>query len=183
MHMQKKVGASLETIQFLISNDCGNSWVISRGLNPTAASMNSEFSPSSSQWQSMSIGINNSFFSPNFRFKIKLKNGNGNNFYIDNININNVVGIDELDVLSTINIYPNPMTEKAIVKLDIKKEAKVSIYLMNTIGEIVHQIATEETITQGNSKFEINKNNLSKGLYFVTIEVNGTKKINKLMIN
>jgi hypothetical protein len=54
---------------------------------------------------------------------------------------------------------------------------------MNTIGEIVHQIATEETITQGNSKFEINKNNLSKGLYFVTIEVNGTKKINKLMIN
>ena len=179
----KKVGASLETIQFLISNDCGNSWVISRGLNPTAASMNSEFSPSSSQWQSMSIGINNSFFSPNFRFKIKLKNGNGNNFYIDNININNVVGIDELDVLSTINIYPNPMTEKAIVELDIKKEAKVSIYLMDTIGEIVHQIATEETITQGNSKFEINKNNLSKGLYFVTIEVNGTKKINKLMIN
>jgi hypothetical protein len=179
----RKTTSSGESVQFLISNDCGNSWTVSRGLNTTAGNVNSEFSPSSSQWKSQNIGIINSFFSPNFRFKIKLKNGNGNNFYIDNININNVVGIDELDAFNTINIYPNPMTDKAILELDIKKDSKISIYLMNTIGETVQQIVNNKSITQGNSKFEINKNNLSKGVYFVNIEVNGTRKINKLVIN
>lgn len=179
----KKSTTSGESVQFLISNDCGNSWTISRGLNPTTGNINSEFSPSSSQWRSQNIGINNSFFSPNFRFKIKLENGNGNNFYIDNININNIVGIDELDVLNTLNIYPNPMIDRAIVELYVKKESEISIYLINTMGEKVQQVVTNEAINQGKSKFEINKNKLSKGVYFVTVELNGTRKINKLVIH
>ncbi|MDB4089347.1 M43 family zinc metalloprotease [Flavobacteriales bacterium] len=179
----RQTTSSGESVQFLISNDCGNTWVISRGVNPSTGHINSEFSPTSSQWASQNIAISSSFFSPNFRFKFKLKNGNGNNFYLDNININNIVGIDELDVLTSVNIFPNPITNKATIELDVSKDSEVSIYLLNTIGEIVQQVLNKQSVSQGNSKFEINKNDLSKGIYFVNIEVNGIRKVNKLVIN
>ena len=96
---------------------------------------------------------------------------------------NNIVGIDELDVLTSVNIFPNPMTNKATIELDVSKDSEVSIYLLNTIGEIVQQVLNKQSVSQGNSKFEINKNDLSKGIYFVNIEVNGIRKVNKLVIN
>lgn len=180
----RKTSSFGESVQFLISKDCGNSWIISRSLGVTSSSTNSEFNPSlSSQWRSQNISISSTFFTSNFRFKIRVTNGDGNNFYIDNININNVVGVEELDILNNVNIYPNPMTDKATIDLEVIKDASVSIYVINTMGAIVQQVVTNKSISQGNSKFEINKNNLSKGIYFVNIEVNGIRKINKLIVN
>ena len=75
------------------------------------------------------------------------------------------------------------MIDRAIVELYVKKESEISIYLINTMGEKVQQVVTNEAINQGKSKFEINKNKLSKGVYFVTVELNGTRKINKLVIH
>ncbi len=179
----RKPASSGESVQFLISNDCGENWVISRGLNTTAAATNSEFVPSSSDWGSQTITISNAFFASNFRFKIRVNNGNGNNFYIDDININNVVGVEELNTLNSVNIFPNPMTDKATVELDVTKDSEVSIYVMNAIGEIVQQVVSNQSVSQGNTNFTINKNNLSKGIYFVNIDVNGTRKMSKLIVN
>ena len=111
-------------MQFLISSDCGESWVIARGLNPTAGATTSEFVPTS--WGTQNITINNSFFTSNFRFKIRVTNGDGNNFYIDDININSVVGIDENEIISNLSVYPNPMNTNATASIELSKESEVS---------------------------------------------------------
>ncbi|MEN8956765.1 MAG: M43 family zinc metalloprotease [Flavobacteriales bacterium] len=180
----RKTTTTGESVQFLISNDCGENWVIVRGLTPTVGSTNSEFAPTgSNQWRNQSINISNSYFSPNFRFKFRVTSGGGNNFYVDDININNIVGLDELDALTGVSIFPNPMTNQATIELDLKKDAEVNVSVINAVGALVHQVASKQSVSQGNTQFKFSKNNLSSGVYFVNIEVNGTRQIKKLVIN
>jgi PKD repeat protein len=178
----RKTTTSGESVQFLISNNCGASWVIARGLNPTTASTNSEFFPNSSQWGTQTITINNSFFTSNFRFKIKVINGNGNNFFIDDININNTVGVEEVEGLTSLDLFPNPMNERATVAINLSKESKVSVSLLNTLGQTVQTISNNRSLTQGEHTMVIEKANLTPGVYFVTVELDGNRKVEKLII-
>ena len=176
----RKPGSVGESVQFLISKDCGKTWVIARGLNPTAGSTNSEYIPTS--WGTQNITINNSFFTSNFRFKIRVTNGDGNNFYIDDININNVVGIDENEVISNLSVYPNPMNSDAIVSIELLKESKVSVSLLNAVGQKVSSLITNNSLAQGINKIPFSKNNLSQGIYFLEIEINGIRRLEKVVI-
>ncbi|MEN8811092.1 MAG: M43 family zinc metalloprotease [Flavobacteriales bacterium] len=178
----RKTTSTGESVQFLISNNCGESWVIARGLNPTTAATNSEFFPTSNQWGAQNITINNSFYSSNFRFKIKVTNGNGNNFFIDDININTTVGIEEVEGLTDLNLYPNPMNNNATVSLNLSKESEVSVSLLNTLGQTVRTISSEVNLNQGEHNMNIEKGNLVPGIYFLSVNLNGNKKIEKLII-
>ena len=178
----RKTTSTGESVQFLISNNCGESWVIARGLNPTTAATNSEFFPTSNQWGAQNITINNSFYSSNFRFKIKVTNGNGNNFFIDDININTTVGIEEVEGLTDLNLYPNPMNNNATVSLNLSKESEVSVSLLNTLGQTVRTIASEVNLNQGEHNMNIEKGNLVPGIYFLSVNLNGNRKIEKLII-
>lgn len=178
----RKTTSTGESVQFLISNNCGESWVIARGLNPTTAATNSEFFPTSNQWGAQNITINNSFYSSNFRFKIKVSNGNGNNFFIDDININTTVGIEKVEGLTDLNLYPNPMNNNATVSLNLSKESEVSVSLLNTLGQTVRTIASEVNLNQGEHNMNIEKGNLVPGIYFLSVNLNGNRKIEKLII-
>lgn len=178
----RKTTSTGESVQFLISNNCGASWVIARGLNPTAASTNSEFFPASNQWGNQNISINNSFFTSNFRFKIKVINGNGNNFFIDDININNTVGMEEIEGLTNLSLYPNPMNDRATIALSLSKESKVNVQLLNTLGQTIQNISNKAPLSQGEHTMVVEKGNLSPGVYFLSVELDGNRKIEKLII-
>ncbi len=178
----RKTNSTGESVQFLISNNCGASWVIARGLNPTAASTNSEFFPASNQWGNQNISINNSFFTSNFRFKIKVINGNGNNFFIDDININNTVGMEEIEGLTNLSLYPNPMNDRATIALSLSKESKVNVQLLNTLGQTIQNISNKAPLSQGEHTMVVEKGNLSPGVYFLSVELDGNRKIEKLII-
>lgn len=178
----RKTSTSGESVQFLISNNCGESWVIARGLNPTSASTNSEFFPNSSQWGTQNISINNAFYSSNFRFKIKMNSGNGNNFFIDDININTTVGLEEVEGLTNLDLFPNPTNNNSTISLNLSKESDVSISLLNTLGQTVQTILTEASLSQGEHKMTIEKGNLTPGVYFVAVSLNGNRTIEKLII-
>ena len=178
----RKTTTTGESVQFLISNNCGASWVIARGLNPTAASTNSEFFPASNQWGTQNISINNSFFTSNFRFKIKVINGNGNNFFIDDININNTVGMEEIEGLTNLSLYPNPMNDRATIALSLSKESKVNVQLLNTLGQTIQNISNKAPLSQGEHTMVVEKGNLSPGVYFLSVELDGNRKIEKLII-
>ncbi len=179
----RKPTSGSETVQLLVSNDCGENWVIFRGLNPTVGSKSGEFFPGgTSEWTSQSIPINGSYFTSNFRFKFRIKNGNGNNFFVDDININQVVGIDENDLISNLELFPNPTSNFTTASIDLKKESQVSVSLLNTLGQTVKSIITNKTLSQGNNTLTIEKGNLNAGIYFVSIEINGVRRLEKLII-
>jgi PKD repeat protein len=177
----QKSTTSGEVVQLLVSSDCGENWVIARGINQNTGSTDSDFFPTN--WSNISYNINNSYFSANFRFKIRIVSGGGNNFFIDDINISSTVGVEETNFLSSATIYPNPMISNATLSLDLIKQSEVSVNLINALGQTVSVLSARKTLNEGNTTFEIQKNQLSKGVYFIQINVNGNMSMKKLIIN
>jgi len=172
-----------EIIQFLVSNDCGENWVIFRGLLPTTSTTNADFTPSGQgQWKTHTFNLNPIYFTSNFRFKFRIKNGNGNNIYIDDINLDRNLGVEELKSLNSLIIYPNPMADESEIAIDLRKNAKVTIKLLNVFGQTVSVILDNKNRQVGNSLFQIKRNKLSSGIYFVKITMNEEIVLKKIVL-
>ena len=81
------------------------------------------------------------------------------------------IGIDELDISSTVLLYPNPAQDKLFIHIEkLKVEA---IYVLNSMGSLVQKINTES------NEIALNTSSLSEGLYFVIIQTPEHKRVVK----
>jgi subtilisin family serine protease len=79
------------------------------------------------------------------------------------------VGIDEIEGVSGLVIYPNPVINELLIGFDLETQKDISIQLFNTAGQLLKSTFFKNTI-QGNNQLEIkNLGDLPKGLYFVKI--------------
>lgn len=80
------------------------------------------------------------------------------------------------DILSTIDVFPNPFFENLTVKLNIKKEARYFLHLYNMNGQLMW--ANTFSLYQGKQSLELNLGylNLSAGNYFLRL-TDGEKEI------
>ncbi len=180
----RKSSTGAESVQLLFSKDCGKTWVIARALIPSSSTTNSPFVPSgNSDWNYHTVNISSSYFEPNFRYMFKVTNNGGNNIYIDDININSVVSINEIEEVANINIYPNPFNESATIDFQLKSAANVSIVLIDMVGKEVETILPTTSLTEHNNhSYMIQKNALTNGVYFVKMNVNGKTSLKKIVI-
>lgn len=180
----RKSSTGSEKIQIYFTNDCGENWILVKSLFITVPITDSYFTPTSGNWSYQSVNINPQFLVSDFRFKIVLENVGGNNAYFDNININSVVGIKEINDFNSFSIYPNPFNQKATVEFNLINNSEVSIELVDVLGKTVKPVLSKTTLNSSTPHlFEINKNNLTKGLYFVKTTVNGNITLKKVLIN
>lgn len=71
------------------------------------------------------------------------------------------VAIKDLENVSIFNVYPNPVSDVLNIQLETKSNEKVSIELVNILGEIVAYTTVK------NGMATINTSNLSKGIYMI----------------
>tara|TARA_R110001592_G_scaffold343413_1_gene634059 strand:- start:2064 stop:3020 length:957 start_codon:yes stop_codon:yes gene_type:complete len=89
------------------------------------------------------------------------------------------VGIKENSLLSkSLKLSPNPATDFVQISVDMEKNDKVVISIINMIGEEVYY----KEYLSGNQSFNINTKNLDKGVYFVRVGVNGGFASKKLIV-
>ncbi|MBP7245678.1 MAG: T9SS type A sorting domain-containing protein [Bacteroidia bacterium] len=82
----------------------------------------------------------------------------------------NVVGINELEELDDIKIFPNPM--ESILSIEMKSQGIKNITVTDISGRIVHQVNTAE------NKMQIDLEFLQSGIYFIGLQNKpGTKFI------
>lgn len=181
----KKTSTLGESTQLLISNDCGNTWVVIRGFGTTASATNSSFVPSGAgDWSYQSVNIPSGYLTRNFRFKFRIENNGGNNFYVDDINFSGVASINEIDDLSKINIFPNPANQEATINIQLKNDAVVAMDLIDVLGKQVTTILSERNLISGeNHTYTLNRNNLKNGVYFVRLTVNGQTQLQRVVFN
>ncbi len=76
-------------------------------------------------------------------------------------------GINELSTVSGLSIYPNPFSSKAAITFTSAVNAKYAARLVDVMGREVYA----ETInaTTGTNMVEMNRNNISTGVYFFTL--------------
>lgn len=79
----------------------------------------------------------------------------------------------------SVGIYPNPLTEKITVDLDLEEEQEVQLQLYNSAGKLVYEIPKH--LTQ-NKKYFFNLPGLSSGVYYVTV-TNGIERVSKKIVH
>lgn len=166
-----------EEMNLSYSLNCGQSWSTISTIQPSSLSnaghCTGPFIPTSaSQWIQYSIGLPAVLNGKsNVRFRLQYICGNSsNNIYIDNFNLTGTVGVNELSQPGYAAIvYPNPMTESAVISYVLPAKQILNIEVDNIVGQAVAKLVSNETETAGQHLVTFNRNGLSNGMYFVRI--------------
>ncbi|MBK7182436.1 MAG: T9SS type A sorting domain-containing protein [Bacteroidetes bacterium] len=180
-----------ESLKIYYSSNCGASWTILGGGTITGAALanygyySGYYVPNaSSNWVSKTLTLPAGASVQNVRFKFEYKTGAAsNNLYIDDININGVVGITEQANNFNLAIYPNPTTETSTISYHLTEKGNVKLEVVDLLGKKVADVANTNQ-AEGDYSFTLSKSaaNLTNGIYFIRLSVNNTVVTKKLVI-
>jgi hypothetical protein len=85
------------------------------------------------------------------------------------------VGVEEKEDISNFKVYPNPSTNELWIETDNKTIEEVAIF--NTFGQLMHSQKPNTS-----DKLSINVKELSSGIYFLTLKIDGQKVSKKIVI-
>ncbi len=93
------------------------------------------------------------------------------------------VGINELNQITNISIYPNPVNDITTVTFSLEKTSDVSIKVFNIMGTLVSSPVNGKTIFAGKGEAKINVSNFATGAYTVLISTsNGASLAKKIVV-
>ena len=106
-----------------------------------------------------------------------------NNFYLDDINLTTITSINEqFNHALNLSVFPNPSNDQVSVVFDLLEDKVVEITLHNVLGKTVKTIH-KQAFTNGNHSISIPVNDISKGIYFVKVNVNNIITSQKIIVD
>ncbi len=92
------------------------------------------------------------------------------------------VGVEQKAAeLASVSIYPNPVKNIAKVSLNLTQNANVTVDVTNLVGKQIMSL-NKGNMSAGSQQFSIDASNLTSGIYFVTVIVNGQKYSQKMIV-
>ncbi len=173
-----------------ISKNCGENWsqrlsLDSDDLSDLFGSSSNEFIPESqSEWVEAEItNIGSTFFTESFRFRFEFTSRAGNNIYIDNINLIDpaVVGLEDVNFLNSIQLFPNPATDNITLKYDLASAGQTSIDVLDMTGRLVKEVY-QGNKAMGAQNQNIDLSDLVSGVYFVRLSLNGEQVVRRVVV-
>ncbi|WP_299664729.1 T9SS type A sorting domain-containing protein [uncultured Polaribacter sp.] len=79
-------------------------------------------------------------------------------------------------------MYPNPTKSDVNIKFTLKKSAKVSVQLINVLGQTVSQKAQLQEFNSGTHHYKIPTKDLGKGIYIAKISIDGFVSSKRLVV-
>ncbi|NNC85546.1 MAG: PKD domain-containing protein [Bacteroidia bacterium] len=174
-------------LRIYVSTNCGQTWSLrytkSGSLLSTAGIVSSNFTPSAGDWRQETVNLSSGSISgrPNVIFKFEYTHDNGNNMYIDDINIDGVVGLEEFIDQYQINLFPNPANGRTQLTFNLKSSADVKVTLEDVLGRQIN-VANESMLNAGTHNFLFETSSLSPGIYMVNVNVAGEVITKKLIV-
>jgi hypothetical protein len=99
---------------------------------------------------------------------MEANSGYGNNLFLDNVNFNFTTGISTVTIPAQFNLFPNPAGKTTTVSFNLQNKGNVTVNVVNALGQVV-QTVVNETLVPSEYQFNINTENMSKGVYSVNI--------------
>lgn len=87
-----------------------------------------------------------------------------------NFTNNTATGISVNDIVSGVNIFPNPFSTTATMQFTLAESAVVSFSVVNVLGELVHTQGLG-TLSEGANQIQFNGSDLESGIYFFNITI------------
>ncbi len=78
-----------------------------------------------------------------------------------------VMSITENQGFASVEVYPNPLMEKATIHFSMNRSCNVDVNILNIIGESITHYSMNATL--GNNTIAIDVNNLAKGTYIIQL--------------
>ncbi len=112
----------------------------------------------------------------NVSYRYKMIIGTDTSYYIDSVVINYPNScIGNTPVSNNLSVSPNPVSNFVNVKLQRIKETSVEISIANSIGQIIYQTSFNQSIGNGIKSIDMSK--YSRGVYFISIYLDGKKEL------
>jgi hypothetical protein len=77
-----------------------------------------------------------------------------------------ITGINEIDGNSSLNVYPNPFSDKVFIEFNLEAGTSYSLVIYNALGEEIEILQQGTKNAGGNEVVEFSANGLEKGIYF-----------------
>ena len=169
---------SLDTLDVLVSSDCGATYILVDRLfdsdiqtAPTVTVNSSLFIPTPSQWKHRTIDLSAFASFQDVSIRFRLVNMWGLQFYLDNVNITGSgVGLEELKS-NKFKMYPNPTTGKIIIS---GWDGKFNLDIMQPNGSVVYSDEFME-----NAEIDLD---VASGLYFIRISDSKSSIVKRISI-
>lgn len=173
-----------DTLEVLISTNCGSTWtsIYKKFGTPLTTAPNSQiaFVPSASQWRQETVSLAPYASASSAIVRFRGICDYENNLYVDNINIQGLVGINENAEAAGINIFPNPSS--GIINMIIPETMSGIVYVnvLNATGSavITYRVNTAES---RNVTFDLAGH--AKGIYLFDISHNGNHYSKRISID
>lgn len=94
------------------------------------------------------------------------------------------VGINELTNLieNSFAVYPNPANTDIKLTFTINENHSLNINMYDMLGNLVKVLAAEKEFSKGAQMLNINTSDLSNGIYYISLDINGNKETKKVVI-
>ncbi len=123
----------------------------------------------------------NVYFETSGTYIVVLTATNGNCSDTDTIEVAITVGVEEIESISGMSIYPNPTSSNAVLAIELTNAAEVEVVLLNANGQIVQNVANEY-FEAGKQELTIDCTELSTGLYYAAIRNENGTQLMKLSV-
>lgn len=116
---------------------------------------------------------------------VKARNGAGlvsDSIVSDGVLYLTATGINEQSVLNELNLYPNPTNDIATLSVILSKDEKVNYSLFDAQGKLIEVKNMELNSGINTLQIDVQKLQLSKGVYFIKFALNGKEAVKKLIV-
>ncbi len=127
--------------------------------------------------------INGVALTPDFRLQASSTASTGATFTDPNVSGGFTSIKETASLVSSISVIPNPANGVAKVVFAANKEMKANVNIYDVMGNLVATLANNAQFVAGNNQVYFNTMAIANGVYFVSIEANNSKEIQKLIVN
>lgn len=167
-YAQYNDGAYTDTLAILYSVDCGETWTelfVQGGDDlATAPDNTSYFEPDASQWESYTI-TTDALPAGDIIFAFQNRGHYGNVIYVDNININEAVSVEEQTNSVNWNLFPNPTTDLVTLSARGLAPGNVTIRIFDSTGKLLDELVVYSNGGRMQKTFDFESR--ANGIYFV----------------
>jgi hypothetical protein len=181
--------AGSDTLIVAVSTDCGVTWTQlykKFGIPLTTATPNfttKAFVPTASQWRFEFIDLGAYKTATNAIFKFVNITDYENNMYLDEIRVNNSLGIVNAEAGKlAINVYPNPVTDQLSLSYELPEASDVTVKVYDLQGrEVVPGLLAKEK-PAGKYTQSFNLQELPSGMYILNIRAGSVSETKRFVV-
>lgn len=97
-------------------------------------------------------------------------------------NVGGVAGLEDMEILTGLSIYPNPFTDNATLRFELAEDAQVAISVRNVLGQTLVDRQLGH-LSAGTHSQQIASNGLAPGIYMVSLLVDGQQRTVRVSVS